>query len=147
MRSIETSIDIAAPVARVWEIFSDFGRYPEWNPFVASVRGVVAAGERIETRLTPPDARAMTFKPKVMAFEPEREFRWLGQLFVPGLFDGEHQFLLESLDGERTRFVQREDFRGILVSVVLRMIGKSTKNGFEAMNAALKDRVESHGHR
>jgi hypothetical protein len=142
VKSIETSIEIDAPAARVWEVFSDFERYPDWNPFVASLEGRVEVGERIEARLTPPGGKGMTFKPEVVAYDAEREFRWLGRLLVPGLFDGEHQFLLEPIEGAGTRFIQRESFRGILVPLILKMVGDSTRRGFEAMNAALKLRVE-----
>jgi hypothetical protein len=142
VRSIETSIEIEAPPGRVWEIFTDFDSYPEWNPFVAHLTGRVEVGKRIEARLTPPESKAMTFKPRVKAFVAEREFRWLGRLLVPGIFDGEHQFLLEPIGGSRTRFVQREQFTGVLVPLILRMVGESTKDGFEEMNAALKQRVE-----
>ena len=142
MRSIETSIEIDAPPKRVWEVFSDFASYPDWNPFVAYLTGRVEVGDRIEARLTPPDGKAMTFTPRVVAFTPEKELRWLGNLLMPGLFDGEHQFLLEPIDGTRTRFIQREDFTGVLVPLVLRMVGTSTRAGFEAMNTALKQRVE-----
>ena len=142
MKSIETSIEIDAPAVRVWEVFSDFERYPDWNPFVVSLEGQVEVGEQIEARLTPPGGKSMTFKPEVLAFNSERELRWLGRLLIPGLFDGEHQFLLESLNADRTRFVQREEFRGLLVPLILKMVGKSTRAGFEAMNTALKRRVE-----
>ena len=142
MRSIETSIEIDAPPERVWEVFSDFASYPDWNPFVALLTGQVEVGERIEARLTPPGGKAMTFTPRVIAFTPEKEFRWLGNLLMPGLFDGEHQFLLEPIDGTRTRFIQREDFTGVLVPLILRMVGTSTRAGFEAMNTALKQRVD-----
>jgi hypothetical protein len=142
VRSIETSIEIDAPPAQVWKVFSDFARYPEWNPFVASLTGNVETGERIEVRLTPPGGRSMTFKPRVMAFDQDSQLRWLGHLVIPGLFDGEHQFEMEPIDGGRTRFIQREDFTGILVSLVLKMIGESTRQGFGAMNSALKQRVE-----
>ena len=142
MKSIETSIEIDAPAVRVWEFFSDFERYPEWNPFVASLEGQVEVGERVEARLTPPGGKDMTFKPEVLAYDAERELRWLGHLLIPGLFDGEHQFLLEPIEGAGTRFIHRESFRGILVPLILKMIGESTRRGFEAMNAALKLRVE-----
>lgn len=129
-------------MAQVWEVFCDFERYPEWNPFVASLQGKVALGERIEARLTPPGGKGMTFKPRVTAFTAGTKLHWLGHLVIPGLFDGEHQFSLEAIGGNRTRFVQREDFTGILVPLVLKMVGDSTKEGFDAMNAALKQRVE-----
>jgi hypothetical protein len=142
VRSIETGIEIDAPATRVWEVFTDFAAYPQWNPFVASLEGRVGVGERIEVRLTSPDGKGMTFKPRVLAFDEERELRWLGSLLIPGIFDGEHQFLLEAIGEGRTRFTQREEFRGILVLPIVSMIGDSTERGFQAMNAGLKQRAE-----
>jgi hypothetical protein len=92
-------------------------------------------------RIEPPDGRAMTLKPSVLAAEPNREFAWLGRLIAPGIFDGEHHFELEPLDGG-TRFVQRERFKGVLVPLTAGVLEK-TRRGFEDMNAALKQRVES----
>ena len=54
----------------------------------------------------------MTFRPTVLKVEPNREFRWLGHLLVPGLFDGEHSFTIEPLGESRVRFTQREIFTG-----------------------------------
>ncbi len=84
----------------------------------------------------------MTFRPKVQVAEHLRELRWLGHLLLPGLFDGEHYFQLAALANGHTRFVQGEKFSGILVSLFAVRLGVSTKAGFVAMNAALKDRAE-----
>ena len=84
----------------------------------------------------------MTIRPTVLATEPDRELRWKGQLVVPGLFDGEHTFRIEPLDGQRSRFVHGERFTGILVSLVKGVLA-NTEQGFEQMNAALKQRVEA----
>jgi len=40
----------------------------------------------------------MTFRPTILKAEPNRELRWLGHLLVPGLFDGEHIFTIETWD-------------------------------------------------
>ena len=141
-QTIETDIEIDAPVEQVWATFSDFERWPDWNPFVVSLKGNVAVGEKLEVRLQPPGGKPMTFKPKVVAHEADRELRWLGHLLVPGVFDGEHHFSVETVDGGRTRFTQREEFRGLLAGLTLRLIRDKTTRGFEAMNQALKDRVE-----
>lgn len=74
--------------------------------------------------------------------EPQRELRWLGHLFVPGLFDGEHAFIIEALEPGRVRFIQREVFTGLLVPMFSRMLDKDTKRGFMEMNNALKMRAE-----
>jgi hypothetical protein len=60
---------------------------------------------------------------------------------VPHVFDGEHEFVIEYRAGDRSTLIQREEFRGALVPAVGRVLDR-TLEGFEAMNAALKARVE-----
>ena len=83
----------------------------------------------------------MTFKPTVTVLRPEQELRWLGRLLVPGIFDGEHYFVLASHRGDRTMFTQGETFNGVLVGVFGGMLS-ATEAGFEAMNESLKRRAE-----
>ena len=141
-RELSTEIEIAAPAARVWELLTDFAAYPDWNPFLRSVAGRAAVGEKLEVRIQPPGGRAMTFKPTVLAAEPERELRWLGRLLAPGVFDGEHSFRIEPLADDRVRFTQAERFTGALVSLFGGTLEK-TEHGFVEMNEALKRRAES----
>ena len=92
--------------------------------------------------MEPPNGSAMTFKPTVLVADVNKEFRWLGHLMFPGIFDGEHIFeLYENTDGTTT-FVQREEFKGILVPLFSKMLDTKTVAGFEAMNKRLKQRVE-----
>ena len=39
MKVIHTEIEINAPASRVWEILTDFGSFPQWNPFIRQVSG------------------------------------------------------------------------------------------------------------
>ncbi|KAB1186975.1 MULTISPECIES: SRPBCC domain-containing protein [Haloferax] len=142
-RKLTTSTEIDAPPERVWDVLVDFDRYDEWNPFMR-IAGRANMGATLVVRLMPPGGRESVFEPDVIRYEKHREFGWLGHLFVPGLFDGEHQFRLEPLDGgTRTRFEHVETFSGVLAGLTLRFIGDETKAGFEAMNEALKIRVEA----
>ena len=100
------------------------------------------AGARLEVHIQPSGASGMTFKPTVLKAEPNRELRWLGRLLMPGLFDGEHIFTIETLGANRVRFTQREVFTGILVPLLARRIDTDTRRGFEEMNHALKARAE-----
>ena len=93
--------------------------------------------------MKPPKGMGMTIKPTVLKADEGREFRWVGHLLVSGLFDGEHYFTIESLEGNRVRFSQGEIFTGILVPLIgLLGVFKNTKLGFEEMNQALKARAE-----
>lgn len=142
MTEIRSEIEIAASADRVWEILTDFARFPEWNPFIRRAEGRARVGERLTVLLQPAGGRATTFRPRVLRADPGRELVWLGRLVVPGIFDGEHHFEIEPQSGG-VRFVQREVFTGALAGLILNRIGDTTRQGFEAMNRALKARAEA----
>jgi hypothetical protein len=142
MKELRREVEIAATAERVWSVLVDFDAYPDWNPFIRSIHGICEPGDRLTVRIEPPGARAMTFKPTVLRVEPARELAWLGRVLLPGVFDGEHKFTIEQLDGGRSRLVQCERFSGVLVPVLGKAI-TATEHGFEAMNAALKKRSEA----
>jgi hypothetical protein len=145
MKELRTEIEIQASAERVWQLLTDFPAFPQWNPFIRKASGNIRVGERLEVRLQPSGASAMTFRPTVLKVEPNREFRWLGHLLIPGLFDGEHSFTIEPLGEGRVRFTQREVFTGLLVPLLARGLDTDTQRGFEEMNQALKARAEQAG--
>ena len=73
---------------------------------------------------------------------PGEKFCWRGKLFVKGLFDGTHYFILEDTDDGKTYLTHGENFRGLLVGPMLRQIEKETLAAFKRMNLALKSKVE-----
>lgn len=141
VRTIETGCVVDAPPEVVWQVLTDFRAYPEWNPFIPQIEGEVREGAKLRVRIEPPGSRGTTFRPEVKVVRPPHQLAWLGRLFVPHLFDGRHEFRLVPLaDGERTRFVQRETFGGLLVPILLD--GEAVRRGFEAMNERLAERAE-----
>ncbi|MGB0383405.1 MAG: SRPBCC family protein [Ardenticatenaceae bacterium] len=142
MKELYTEIEINASAERVWQLLTDFSRFPEWNPFMPRAKGQIAPNEKLEVYLTPPNNFGMTIKPTVTKVEPNRELRWLGHLITPGIFDGEHIFTIERLSSDHVRLIHREEFKGGLVPLMLALVGNNTKRGFEAMNQALKTQAE-----
>ncbi len=141
-KEIKTEILINASPKKVWSILSNFDNYPSWNPFIKSIKGEVKVGGKIIARIEPPEAKGMTFKPKILAYETNKELRWIGHLLVKGLFDGEHIFELIDNGNGTTTFIQREKFKGILVPFFKKMLDNNTKRGFEQMNNKLKELSE-----
>ena len=119
MRELRSEITINAPAERIWDTLTGLESFPEWNPFMRRASGDVQVGEKLNVYLKPPDGMGMSFKPRVLKVEPNREFRWLGHLGIPGIFDGEHIFEIEPDGDSSCRFVQREAFRGVLVPLML----------------------------
>lgn len=144
MKSLHTEIVIDASPATVWTVLTALDRYPDWNPFIQQARGSATEGSRLEVRIAPPNGKAMTFTPTVTQADTNRVFSWLGRFLIPGLFDGEHVFELHPINDQQTRFVQRETFSGLLVPLLWKSLDTNTRQGFEAMNQALKTRAEAH---
>jgi hypothetical protein len=106
------------------------------------IDGELQPGTKLEVRLEPEGERGITMHPTVLAAEPGRELRWLGHVLVPGIFDGEHRFLIEEAGPGRVRVTQSEHFRGFLLPLLWKKLRDGgTANGFRAMNEALARRV------
>ena len=143
MKNLETEIRITGTPEQVWSILTDFGKYGQWNPFIREASGEVMVGSRLRVRIHPPDGSAMVFRPTVKEASVGRELRWLGSLLLPGLFDSEHRFRIEPVGEREVRFRQSEQFRGVLVPMFPSSMYERTRRGFDAMNRALKERVET----
>lgn len=134
---LKTEITINASAEKVWDLLMDFEAYPDWNPFVLSIAGDPEVGQQLKIEL-----ESMKFQPKVQEVTPNKKFSWLGHLFFKGLFDGHHQFeIIENGDGSVT-FHHSEDFSGMLVGYLQKMLNTKTLDGFNAMNRALKTHAE-----
>jgi len=136
---IVTQIDISASPDEVWRVLADTNAYPDWNPFLVRMDGGLVEGAVLTNTMQPSGGAAMTFRPTILTVVPGRELRWLGRLFLPRIFDGEHYFLLQR-QAEGTRLVHGEKFAGILLWFI---DPTRFKPDFEAMNHALRTRVEA----
>lgn len=141
-KRLVTEVDIDASKEEVWTVLTDLDGYRDWNPFITEAKGHVAVGESLELLMGSEDERQVTMKPTVISVRPGQTFEWLGHVGVKGIFDGRHRFDVVPRDGG-TRMVHSEEFTGVLVPALSAMLDGRTKAGFEAMNAAIKDRVES----
>ncbi len=135
--SIHSEIKINASREIIWNILMDFDQFPSWNPFIKSIKGSTQVGEKLDVLLDD-----MRFKPTVLVNKEFRQFKWLGHLMIPGIFDGSHNFELIENDEGGVTFIQSEDFKGILVPLLKKKLMTETLNQFKSMNTALKNRAE-----
>jgi len=106
-----------------------------------SISGPLKTGERLTVRIQPPGGKAVTFKPSLLVMRQNQELRWLGRLILPGLFNGEHYFLLSPMKNG-TLLRHGESFSGLIVRLMGSSMFDQTERGFMAMNDALKKRAE-----
>lgn len=140
MRTINTAIDIDAPPSIVWEHLTDLGSYPEWNPNVTTAEGDLREGASLDIRVERVGVKPREMTVTVTDVDPEHRLEWVGSVGFGWLFEGRHTFELEPLEGNRTRFHNREAVSGILAPVV---VTDDPERDYEATNEALKSRVEA----
>ena len=125
----------------VWDILTDFDNFPKWNPFMKQISGELREGSRIQVLIKPYNSRDITYKPTILDLKHEEKIKWLGNTWIPHLFDSEHSLILKKIDENRILFVQKEKFSGILVPILIGLL-KNTEISFKMMNEALKKEAE-----
>jgi hypothetical protein len=75
---------------------------------------------------------------KILIVDPNTQLRWLGSL--PGLFSGEHYWILRDRPDGGTDVEQGESFKGVMVPFIK---PERLRVDYEAMNAAMKTRAEA----
>jgi len=145
MKQIITEIEIISSPAKVWGILTDFEKYQDWNPFIKQINGSDKEGGKLEVFIESPGGKVMVFKPTIKKVEKNKKLSWLGRALMPGIFDGEHTFEIIEVRENSLKFVQSENYSGLIVPLIWRSIEENIRNGFSAMNQALKQRAELSG--
>ena len=143
--SLRTSIDIAASSQRIWEILTDFASYADWNPALLSASGEAVCGSELRVVIQWPGLKRDHYRLQVTGVTPGRELRWLGHFGMRGLMDGDHGFIIEPVDADRTRLIQTETFSGLLIPVFGPWLRRNVLEGFVEVNQAIKHRAENAG--
>lgn len=142
LREINTEIIIAASPESTWKVLTDFNSFSHWNPFIRQIDGDPKVGTKLKIYLHTLSGKNRIYHPTVTKVEPNLELRWFGRSIIPGMFNGERIFTIESLKNNNTRFIHREIFTGLLVSLIGARLDKDMYQNFRRMNESLKERVE-----
>ena len=141
MKELRTEIEIQASPERVWQILTDLAKYPEWNPSIHHAIGKAEVNEKVDIDFQP-DSKGLKLHCTVVKAEPNRELCWKYHVILPGLFRGEHSFIIEPTGTNQVHFIDREVFDGLLVPLQAKAIDTDSRRGFEEMDRALKARAE-----
>jgi hypothetical protein len=139
---VEASIDIQATPRWVWRVLTGLSAYQHWNPLIPVAHGRVEPGRMITLHVRPARARSLRVRARVTKVVDERELRWEGRWYLPLLLRCQHTFRVDDLGSHRVRLHQRQEYKGLLVSLFWSNVQVSTESRIRAMNAALKQRAE-----
>jgi len=141
--TIKSAIDIGTSAEIVWRVLTDFNAYPHWNPFLISVFGPPVPGQRLKIQARYPRGDTVEFTARVVKSIPAAELRWRRRRIIEGIFDREQAFFIVPNGIKGVRFIQREHFSGMLVSLIMPFITDKTHKAFSMMNLALKRTAEA----
>ncbi len=108
---IEETVDISAPLARIWDVFMDLTCWADWNTILTNVSSP-------EDRLTEgrvfscsirPYAFPINFQPRVVEVNPKKKIVWTGTKY--GITSHHEYFFEETAGGVIVR--SRERFSGL----------------------------------
>jgi hypothetical protein len=133
---------VNSTIEKIWNILTNFEEYELWNPFMTKVVGDAKLGSKITVKIQTARGKQRTYNPIITKFEINRELRWIGKSFLPGIFDGERIFIIEK-SNNKVLFLHKEIFRGLGVKLVGDKLDEDLRESFDKMNNALKIRAEN----
>jgi len=95
LKTIETQIKASSTPEKIWKILINFEEYELWNPFMIKVVGDAKLGSKIMVKIQTVRGKLRTYYPTITRLEINKELRWKGKSFLPGIFDGERIFIIE----------------------------------------------------
>jgi len=145
---IEKSIELNAPVGRVWRALTDHQEFGEW--FRAVMDGPFAVGKVSRGRVTYPGYEHMGWEATVEAMEPERlfSFRWCPYAMDPDVdYSNEPttlvEFKLEPTSGGTRLFISESGFDSLPDDERIVEAYQRNTQGWEAQAKNITDHVES----
>lgn len=139
---VYTEIIIDAPPALVWSIITDPDNYPSWNPFIPRISlrsDNVSEGVEFDLDCQMTDAQLIRGEHEVvLEVDPQRRVFRIGTSRSrgrPGITSNRCQQCLEHERG--TRYINYEEFRGVLGPLVNILYRGNLKRAFAKHNMAL----------
>ena len=138
---VHRDVDIQAPKAVVWEVLTDFAKYPEWNEFVVGCESSLKPGEPIDLHVQ------LGRKPQlqrewVTACAPGESFSYRMKPVPLGALSSARSHHLEARGDEHTVYRSRFELKGWLAPLVKALLGKKLEAGLGQMNEGIRLRAE-----
>lgn len=134
------TVEVAAPVERVWEVICDLPRYREWNPFVIEADSGLQPGDPIVMRVHVFEAFAQ--KQTETIFENVAQQRLCYGLTGAAL-RSHRCHRLRPLGEGRTEYTSDFELAGPLSPLPRLLLGRQLERGFRSMTRALVERAEA----
>jgi uncharacterized membrane protein len=141
MERTEKSLEVNAPVQVVFDLYSDFEKFPEW---MKSVKEVRRTGERLTKWTADAPLMSVEWEAETTALEPNRRIAWRT---VRGDVQMEGDVTFEETERGTTRMnvaLSYEPPAGRLGSLVAHLLGNDPEQQIEEELKRFAELAESH---
>lgn len=139
---LTVSIEIAAPVERVWHVLTDFEAYAQWNRFTPRVEchGRVGTPVTIEAHLNENGGKGRMTYLTLNRFEPPHKLCWGADNW---LLQVNRCQMLTAVGANQTIYETSERFAGLLSPLVMWTQYDNLMRGYQWAAEGLKQAAES----
>lgn len=138
---IDTRIEVDAPAETVWEVITDFARYPEWNPFILECASTMKPGDPIDLKVrllkVPQPQREW-----VNTHVPGKRFAYNMKPFPAGALSSLRSHEVAPAGPGRSTYHSHFELNGWLTPVVTGIFRGAFVRGFGGMTDGIKARAE-----
>lgn len=143
--TIESTIDVDAPIDRVWAILVDLDAYGAWNPFTPRIDASLRVGEPVVLHVAMKPGEKLLVQTEICsANDPvARELGWGMTMGAPFLLKANRIQRLTALEGGGTRYHTSDVFSGLLTPLVMALYRVHIQRGFDEVARALARRAQA----
>jgi hypothetical protein len=136
------TVDIAAPVERVWNILIDFPSYGAWNRFCPSVTCTGELGANVVMDVRFPGQKPIRQVEVLNVLEPPHRLAWGVIMGSRALMVANRYQTLETIGEGRTRYITIDYMSGLVAPVVKLLYAEKVRAGFQLAADGLKEYAE-----
>lgn len=144
MATLYVEIEINAPKQRVWQVLFQKEHWKHWNTFLydRDPSAPFKQGQEVVLSLRRlPGEEETEFQPLVTLVQPGVCLSWVAA--ISG-YRNEYVFELQEIGVNRTKYIHKDNYSGLLSRVFLPWIRQDEQQGIRRMARELKRYVEFH---
>jgi hypothetical protein len=138
---VEHTVDIAAPAEAAWRTIVDIARWGEWNPLYMRAQGAFTVGSTLGMTIALEGMKPQHARATVLRVEEGRLIEY-EIVNLGGLVRAFRYIEIEETGENACRITNGEIMSGLLGRLLARVVGEKVRKGLQAMNEALKARLE-----
>lgn len=142
MKEIKSEIQISSNPSKIWETLIDLENWHKWNPITNNIFGKLEIGENLSITMSDSKGNdSKKYNATITELIENQRFSFIATMMNKFLFSAERIIEIKTI-GNKTLFIQREIYTGILVSIFWKKLSTDALKMLNEMNIGLKKEIE-----